>query len=56
MSHELKKSLRRDRLTSATDESKIEFESKVELTEEELSQVTGGLLTVRKAGENPIES
>ena len=44
----MSKSSLRDRLTMTTSEGKIE------LKEEELSRVTGGLV-VRKAGKTPIE-
>jgi len=43
------KSSQRDDLTLTTEESKIE------LSEQELSRVTGGVITVRKAGEHPLE-
>jgi len=45
------------RVTVATSENRIEAtdENKIELGQEELSDVSGGVITHRKRGENPVE-
>jgi bacteriocin-like protein len=43
------------KISSADDLVKTSKKGDVELTEDELAKVSGGLISVRKAGENPVE-
>jgi bacteriocin-like protein len=55
MSNEQKSSRRDETISSADDLVKTGKKGDVELTEDELAKVSGGLIRVRRAGENPQE-